>query len=268
MDSNQTSGMTILYIPHGGGPLPLLNHQGHQDLIKFLKHIPEQLPRPEAIIVISAHWEQSVPTLIAGESPPLIYDYDGFPPEAYDIHYPAPGAPHLAKDIFASFEKEGIRAQLEHRWGFDHGMYVPLKLMYPQARIPCVQLSLINGLDPLQHINLGRALQHLSNENILVLGSGFSFHNMKTFGQPTQDIKNIEFDRWLCETMTRPELSSKDREDRLLHWEQAPHARYCHPREDHLLPLHVCYGIAEAPAKKIFSGNVLGKQCCAFLWQS
>ncbi|MFO7885328.1 MAG: class III extradiol ring-cleavage dioxygenase [Desulfobacteraceae bacterium] len=263
----ETPAMTVLYIPHGGGPLPLLNHKGHRDLIEFLKHVPEQIQTPEAVIVISAHWEQSIPSLTASASPPLIYDYYGFKPEAYEIEYPAPGAPRLAEKIFSVFEKNGIRSQLEQRWGFDHGMYVPLKLMYPDAQIPCVQLSLINGWDPLAHINLGRVLKEITAENILALGSGFSFHNMKTFGQTTEDQKNIAFDDWLSETMTNPELSPSEREDRLIHWENAPHARYCHPIEDHLLPLHVCYGINETPAKMIFNGYVLGKKCCAFLWQ-
>ena len=139
--------------------------------------------------------------------------------------------------------------------------------MYPDAEIPCVQLSLINGLDPLQHIYIGRALRELTDERILVLGSGFSFHNMKTFGQTSIDFKNIEFDKWLVETMTSPHMSPADREDRLIHWQKAPHARYCHPSEEHLLPLHVCYGITEMPAKMVFNGSVLGKKSCAFLWQ-
>lgn len=268
MDENkETFNMTVLYIPHGGGPLPLLNHKGHGELIQFLKNVPEQIQPPDAIVVISAHWEQSIPTLIASESPPLIYDYYGFAPEAYEIDYPAPGDPGLAGKLLSIFEKNGIPSQLEKKWGFDHGMYVPLKLMYPDARIPCVQLSMINGLDPLQHINLGRALKEIATEKILVLGSGFSFHNMKTFGQTTVDPKNIEFDNWLSETMTDPEISPSDREDKLIHWEEAPHARYCHPIEDHLLPLHVCYGITETPAKMVFNDYVLNKKCCAFLWQ-
>ena len=267
MPQKSTQGMTVLYIPHGGGPLPLLDHIGHRDLIEFLKYLPDQIHPPDVIIVISAHWEQSIPSLIASASPPLIYDYSGFPPEAYDIDYPAPGAPHLAKKLVSIFKKNGLPSRLEQRWGFDHGLFVPLKLMYPKAQIPCLQLSMINGLDPLQHIHLGRALKELSSENILVLGSGFSFHNMKTFGQTTEDRQNIEFDRWLSETVTDPGLSLKDREDRLIDWESAPHARYCHPIEDHLLPLHVCYGAAEAPAKLIFNGRVMGKKCCAFLWQ-
>ena len=267
MVNKKNRGLNVLYIPHGGGPLPLLNHKGHQEQIHFLKRLPSTLEVPEAIIVVSAHWEQSIPTLTASVAPPLVYDYDGFPPEAYEIDYPAPGNPHLARKLLSLFQENKVPAQLDRRWGFDHGMFVPLKLMYPDARIPCIQLSMINGLDPLRHINLGRALRSLKDENILVLGSGFSFHNMKAFGQTGEDRQNIEFDRWLVETITDPCLSPEDRQDRLIHWEQAPHARYNHPREEHLLPLHVCYGIAEIPARMVFNGSVLGKKSAAFLWQ-
>lgn len=269
MDDKKTlSKTTALYIPHGGGPLPLLNHSGHKSLIRFLKEIGKKLQPPSAIIVISAHWEQSIPSLTAGESPPLIYDYSGFPPEAYEIEYPAPGSPGLAEKLVSMLENAGIHSRLENRWGFDHGMYVPLKLMYPDARIPCIQLSMVNGLDPKQHIELGRALRPIAGGNILILGSGFSFHNMREFGRQEPDPKNIAFDNWLKETMTDPGLSPSERKHRLIHWEEAPHARYCHPREDHLIPLHVCYGLAQAPADLVFNDIVLGKKSCAFLWKS
>lgn len=268
MTHRKNSGLTVLYIPHGGGPLPLLNHPGHQELIRFLKTIPDQFETPDAIIVISAHWEQSIPTLTAKAAPPLIYDYYGFAPEAYDIDYPAPGDPQLAKELWAGLEAKGIHSQLDEGWGFDHGMYIPLKLMYPAAHIPCVQISLMNGLDPLAHINLGRALNEILTGKILVLGSGFSFHNMKAFGEIGMDPGNVEFDRWLSETMTGTDLSRSDRADRLIHWERAPHARYCHPTEEHLLPLHVCYGIFETPARRVFDGQVLGKKSAAFLWKN
>lgn len=267
MKSKIDTGLTVLYIPHGGGPLPLLNHKGHLELIQFLKEIPEQLEQPDTIIIVSAHWEQSIPTLTASASPPLIYDYNGFAPEAYEIDYPAPGNPRIAEKLLSILERQNIHAQLDKRWGFDHGVFVPLKLMYPDARIPCIQLSLINGLDPLQHINLGCALKELRDEKILVLGSGFSFHNMKTFSQTGIDSKNVEFDQWLVETMTDPLLSTSNRKDRLINWQDAPHSKYCHPREEHLLPLHVCYGITEMPARLVFHGSVLGKTSCAFLWQ-
>jgi len=263
---DQSANFRVLYIPHGGGPLPLLGHPGHQHLVTFLQNIAERLGRPEAIVVVSAHWEQSVPTITAGSSPSLIYDYSGFPPESYEIEYPASGAPLLAEKIWSLLSANGVQARLDRGWGFDHGVFVPLKLIYPDASIPCVQLSLIESLDPLAHIKIGQALKELKNENILFLGSGFSFHNMRKFGQTTQDMNNIEFDQWLIKTLTDPDLSTREVEELLVNWEEAPHARYCHPREEHLLPLHVCYGIAGKPAEVVFNNDILGKRATAFLW--
>ncbi len=257
----------MLYIPHGGGPLPVLGHEGHTDLINFLKGIPARLPEPEAILVISAHWEQYIPTIIAGGYPPLIYDYTGFPQKAYEIVYPVKGAPVLAKKIHSLLNTHAIPSQLDKTWGFDHGVFIPLKLMYPNAHIPCTQLSLTIDLDPSFHIKIGHALASLKDDNILVLGSGFSFHNMTKFGIHTTDKKNIEFDQWLIDVCTSRNLSKKQKEEQLIHWEKAPHARYCHPREDHLLPLHVCLGLSDTPAQVVFNQNILGKRASAFLWQ-
>ena len=250
-----------------GGPLPLMDHPGHRQLVDFLKRISLRLRRPDAIIVISAHWEQSIPTLTAGKYPPIIYDYSGFPLEAYEINYPAAGSPGLAEKIYSLFKSKGIKAQLDRRWGFDHGMFVPLKLMYPNADIPCIQLSLVNGLDPVIHLEIGQALKSLLTENILILGSGFSFHNMKQFTKSSLDQKNIAFDNWLITTLTDPGLNTGEINKRLINWEQAPHARYCHPTEEHLIPLHVCYGIMEKTAEVVFNGEVMGKRATAFLWQ-
>lgn len=140
--------------------------------------------------------------------------------------------------------------------------------MYPQADIPCLQLSLLRGLNPSAHIALGKALRGLRNENILVIGSGFSFHNMMAFswqGIGVPDPANDAFQNWLIEVCTGP-LPQLEREQRLIDWEKAPSARYCHPREEHLLPLHVCLGMAEEPAKLIFDDQILGKRSVAFLW--
>jgi len=258
---------SILYIPHGGGPLPILGHEGHTDMVAFLKTIPERLGQPDAVLVISAHWEEKIPTLTAHASPPLFYDYYGFPPETYEIQYPAPGSPKLAEEIFQLLGTQGIKANLDKKRGFDHGMFIPLIFMYPDAKIPCVQLSLTADLDPSAHLALGRALSGLKNKNILILGSGFSFHNMRAFGDTLPDRKNIEFDQWLIHTCTDRNLSPEQREERLIQWEKAPHARYCHPREEHLLPLHVCAGMAGKPAEVVFNKEVLNKRATAFLWQ-
>jgi 4,5-DOPA dioxygenase extradiol len=199
----------------------------------------------------------------------LLYDYFGFPPESYRIHYPAPGAPDLAKRIHTLLADSGLQPRVDERRGFDHGLFVPLKIMYPQAVIPCLQVSLLASLDPKAHIALGKALAPLRRENVLIIGSGFSFHNLRAFftSPPnTPDQESEVFNQWLIDTCTAGTLSPKEREQRLANWEQAPHARYCHPREEHLLPLHVCYGMTQAPARLVFNETVIGKRACAFLW--
>ena len=175
--SNVSLG-SVVYLSHGGGPLPVLGDESHKEMIAFLKHLPAHLEQPSAIIVISAHWEEDRPTITSGVAPALIYDYYGFPKEAYDIEYPAPGEPLLAQKIFDLLEEQGIEAVLADQRGFDHGVFVPLKLMYPEADIPCVQVSLVRGLEPAEHIRLGKALTGLREEPVLIIGSGFSFHNL------------------------------------------------------------------------------------------
>ena len=179
-----------LFLSHGGGPLPLLGDPAHTEMVYCLQEIAETIVRPSAIIVVSAHWEAENATVTSGDSPGLIYDYSGFPPESYEIKYPCPGHPSLAISIMKQLGKAGINAHADDARGFDHGLFVPLKIMYPDADIPCVQLSLIKGLDPLAHINLGRALQDLADSSTLLIGSGFSFHNMNAFFAPeTADSK-------------------------------------------------------------------------------
>jgi len=258
----------IVYFPHGGGPLPILGDPGHRTMVDFMTHLPSRLTRPDAILVISAHWEESVAALLSAQNPPMFYDYYGFPPKAYEITYPAPGHLALAERVAGLLAKNNIPARMDSQRGFDHGLFIPLKLMYPTADIPALQLSLLRGLDPAAHITLGKALRELLGENILVLGSGFSFHNQRAFfrqaiGAP--DPQNDAFQDWLIETCTGP-LSQSEREQRLTEWERAPSARYCHPREEHLLPLHVCFGMAGTPAELVFDDRILGKRSVAFLW--
>lgn len=258
----------VLFIPHGGGPLPLLDDPKHRALIDFLRGIPARIPTPSAICVISAHWEESIATVTSGASPSLIYDYDGFPESAYSIQYPAPGSPSLANKIYTALQKSHIPAHLDEHRGFDHGLFVPLTLMFPDAGIPCVQLSLVNTLDPAAHIAIGQALRPLRRDNVLFIGSGFSFHNMRAFftGNQGVDEQNTAFQEWLIDACTNPTLSLTERTSRLIAWERAPAARYCHPREEHLLPLHVCAGLSDDVAELVFDGEVLGKKTCGFIW--
>ncbi len=175
-----------LFISHGGGPLPLLGDAGHQEMVECLKNIASSMAKPAALVVVSAHWETQLPTITAGERPSLIYDYYGFPEESYEIEYPCPGEPSLAESIHNLLGASGMEAKLDKARGLDHGVFVPLKIMYPEADIPCIQLSLANSLDPSSHIKMGRALGSLSQKNILVVGSGFSFHNLPAFFCPAQ----------------------------------------------------------------------------------
>jgi len=198
----------------------------------------------------------------------MFYDYYGFPDEAYQIVYPAPGHPDLVHKIAGMLERNNIPAHIDLKRGFDHGLFIPLKLMYPDAGIPSIQLSLIHGLDPAAHLALGKALRELMHENILVVGSGFSFHNLRAFsweGNIVPDPANDAFQNWLIEVCSGP-MTESECEKHLLDWEKAPSARYCHPREEHLLPLHVCFGMAGTPARLIFDDYIMGKRGIAFLW--
>lgn len=258
----------IVYFSHGGGPLPILGDPGHKAMVDFMTNLPSQLRRPDAILVISAHWEESLATVLGAEHPVMFYDYYGFPDKAYEIKYPAPGSLELAKKIVRLLHKDGFGGQIDPERGFDHGLFIPLKLMYPQADIPALQLSLLRGLNPAAHIALGKVLRGLKDEKVLVIGSGFSFHNMSAFswaGTGASDAANDAFQNWLIEVCTGAN-SQSECEQHLINWEMAPSARYCHPREEHLLPLHVCVGMAEKPAKLIFDDKILGKRSVGFLW--
>ena len=266
---NTKTKRNIVYISHGGGPMPLLGDPAHYQMVETLKEIASQIDKPSAILVISAHWETRLPTVTSGTNPDIIYDYGGFPQAAYEIEYPARGEPVLAKSVVNSLKESGIDAVQDEQRGFDHGLFVPLKLMYPDADIPCVQLSLVNSLDAALHIQIGKALQSLDYDNLLVIGSGFSFHNMRAFYNPeTQEsrAKNIAFDGWLRETISDEALLEEAREQRLVSWSSAPGARFCHPREEHLLPLHVCYGMATKPSDKVLKAEIMKMQSSMFMW--
>jgi 4,5-DOPA dioxygenase extradiol len=267
-NNNLENKAQIVYFSHGGGPLPILGDASHKAMVDFMTRLPLQLRRPDAILVISAHWEESAATLLGAETPPMFYDYYGFPDEAYEITYPAPGNPELANRIAGLLNKNNLPARIDPQRGFDHGLFIPLKLMYPQADIPSLQLSLLRGLNPAVHITMGNTLRDLMRENILVIGSGFSFHNLRAFSWLENNVfdpANDAFQNWLIEVCVGP-IPQSERAQRLIEWEKAPYARYCHPREEHLLPLHVCLGMADKPATLIFDDQIMGKRSVAFLW--
>jgi len=265
---NTEDNARVVYFSHGGGPLPILGDASHKAMIDFMNQLPSRLRKPEAILVISAHWEERTATLLGAGNPPMLYDYYGFPDEAYEITYKAPGSPELANTIVELLHKSNIPSSIDSQRGFDHGLFIPLKLMYPDADVPSIQLSLVRGLDPAKHVAIGKALRELMLEDILVIGSGFSFHNLNAFswqGIEMPDLANDTFQDWLIKVCTGS-IPQSEREIHLIEWEKAPYARYCHPREEHLLPLQVCLALAGKSAQVIFDDYILGKRALAFLW--
>lgn len=209
-----------------------------------LEDIPRQLGAvPAALLVISGHWEEREFTVMAARNPPMVYDYSGFPEHTYQVKYAAPGSPELARRVRTLIEASGIAANLDPQRGFDHGTFTPLVVMYPDADVPVVQLSLRRGYDPAIHLAAGRALAPLRDEGVLIIGSGLSYHNLRQFG-PGAKQASRSFDDWLQATLV--ESDSRERESRLLDWSSAPAARQAHPQEDHLIPLMVVVGAAES----------------------
>lgn len=264
--------MPVVFVPHGGGPMPLLGDANHRELTQFMQSLAAKLPQPKAIVVITAHWEEEVVSITHSTAPGMMYDYYGFPPESYEFSYPAPGNPALAKHIQQLLQDNNIDARLDNQRAYDHGTFVPLMLSYPAADIPVVQLSLLATLDPAAHIAIGKALAPLREQGVLIVGSGMSFHNMRAFfsGDPAVKRKSEAFDEWLTETLTSSKLTNEAREQRLRDWASAPQGRFCHPREEHLLPLHVCWGAASqgsSVAEQNFSGLLFNTTISGYLWR-
>jgi aromatic ring-opening dioxygenase catalytic subunit (LigB family) len=240
-----TPTLPTYFISHGGGPWPWMQEQMHgayNQLAASLKAMPGQLGVvPKAVLVISGHWEEREFTVMANPKPPMIYDYSGFPEHTYRISYGAPGSPQTAERVRGLIAGAGFAARLDAERGFDHGTFSPLAVIYPDADVPVLQLSLQQGLDPADHIAVGRALAPLRDEGVLILGSGLSYHNLREFG-PRAKVPSAAFDHWLQQTLV--ESSPAERAAALIAWASAPSARKAHPREEHLLPLMVAVGAA------------------------
>jgi aromatic ring-opening dioxygenase catalytic subunit (LigB family) len=255
-----------LFIPHGAGPCFFMDWtygpaDTWDDMADWLKGLLATLPeRPKAILVVSGHWEAAQFTVTTSDAPPLIYDYNNFPPETYQLRFDAPGSPALAARVRTLLASAGIASGEDAERGFDHGVFIPLKLVTPQADIPVVQLSLNSNLDPAQHLAAGRALAPLRDEGVLIVGSGMSWHNMRGFNPAFTGAAHA-YDDWLTEALADP----AQRDQRLAHWEDAPLARQAHPREEHLAPLFVAAGAAEGdPGRKVFTDEVMDVTVSAF----
>ena len=254
------SRMPSIYIPHGGGPSFFMTgerKQRYQQTENFLRNIDNYLPcAPSAILIVTAHWETQIPRLTGHKNPQLIYDYYGFPPETYQLQYAAPGFPALAQRAADLIVQSGIPAAVDPDYGWDHGVFIPLKVMFPLANIPVVAMSLHESLDPNLHSHLGQALQPLRDENVLILGAGMSYHNLGRFLQHAP--ASYEFHDWLDSALAG---SWHERNMRLADWRSAPGGIESHPREEHLLPLMVASGAgSDAPGRPIWRGQI-GPTC-------
>lgn len=260
-----------LFIPHGGGPCFFMDWDPPDTWVRhreFLEMLPTLLPeRPRALLVISAHWEAPRFTVQKQAAPALLFDYYGFPPHTYHLTWPAPGAPELAERVASLLTQGGMSCGFDATRGFDHGVFVPLKVAFPAADIPCVQLSLRADLDPAAPLAAGRALVPLREAGVLIIGSGNSYHNMRVMMAAMRagatQTHGLDFDQWLTEAVCHPD--ARERERRLAAWITAPGARDAAPREEHLIPLMVVAGAGGAdPGAKIFEDRVLGAVQSAF----
>lgn len=240
--------MPVFYLSHGGGPWPWMEGSSRYDtaLLRCLQDLPQQLPTPpKAILMVSAHWESENGTFLvqANPKPSMYYDYYNFPEHTYQVRYPASGDPILAQQVQALINQAGGQAHLDTERGFDHGAFVPTYVMYPEANIPMIQLSIDASYDPVLHLELGHVLRPLREQGVLILGSGASYHNLRLMG-PEGAEPSVAFDTWLEQALTQTSHYA-DRLQHIKQWDSAPAARIAHAREDHLVPLFVALGASD-----------------------
>jgi 4,5-DOPA dioxygenase extradiol len=223
-----------VFVSHGAPTLALERN----DTVDFLKRLGGALGKPKAILCVSAHWNTEVPTVGGAQSPETIHDFGGFSEELYRIGYSAPGAPGVARHVLEMLDGAGLASALSPNRGLDHGAWVPLRLMYPEANVPVTQLSVQPHLGTEHHFGLGRALAPLREEGVLILATGSVTHNLSRIGRgdvPPEWAR--DFDEWLFQKITEGAL------DELLDYRRiAPHASVAHPTDEHLLPLFVAMG--------------------------
>ena len=257
-----------IFLPHGGGPCFWIDgpapfsRQAWENLRRYLSGILESLPaRPKAFLVVTAHWEEAQPTVSVAADPGMIFDYYGFPAHTYELRYPAPGAPAIGRRAIELVRAAGLPVAEDAERGYDHGVFVPMLIVDPDAHIPVVMVSLQRDLDPAQHIAFGRALAPLRDEGVVVAGSGMSYHDLRHFRDGDGRDSEI-FDAWLGEAAT---AAPEARRRALTQWAEAPAGRACHPREEHLLPLMVVAGAAsDSAGVRDFHDVIGGKTISAF----
>jgi len=266
--SAKTERQPAIFLPHGGGPCFFMDWTwGPADTWnatqRFLEGLAGTLPAPpKAMVVVSGHWEEPAFTASAAAHPELIFDYSGFPEATYRLTWPAPGDSELAAEVVELLGKAGLPSATSQSRGFDHGVFVPLKVAFPEAQIPVVPLSLVGSLDPAVHLAAGRALAPLRDKGVLIVASGMSFHNLRGYLKPETVERARTFDAWLTKAVESP---ATGRNGLLTGWRKAPFAAYAHPREEHLMPMMVAAGAGgEAPGKRIFGDEPMGAAISAY----
>jgi len=256
---NAAALLPSLFISHGAPNIAL-----HQSKVRdFMLELATRYRRPDAIVMCSAHFETSGPAVVMDANPGMIYDFGGFEPELYKVQYPAPGNPELAEKIAGLIEAGGFEvARIDNR-GYDHGTWAPLSMIYPQADIPVVQVSIDPTQTPQYHYALGRALSGLARENVFFIGSGQITHNLKAlFSQGKSSESDNTLKRQIEEFLAWFEvrLDKGQTEELLAYRDLAPHAEANHPTDDHLLPIFFCMGAAGETfkAQKIHDSTTLG----------
>lgn len=248
------------FISHGGGPWPWLDgpfratfDKLEQSLFAIRRELAEV---PRAVLVVTGHWEEDGFAVSSGESPGMVYDYYGFPEHTYHIRYAAPGSPALAARVAQLLEGGGVPVRLDPERGYDHGTFSLMKPLYPEERMPLVQLSIDRRYDPARHLEIGKLLAPLRDEGVLIIGSGLTYHNLREMRGTGGQVPSRLFDDWLQHALVGS--SPAEREQQLLEWEKAPMARAAHPQEDHLVPLMVAVGAAwDEPAETVYYQNDL-----------
>ncbi|KAI4944401.1 hypothetical protein J4E86_009459 [Alternaria arbusti] len=268
----------VISLSHGGGPMPLLGDPSHAAITKSLKtKVPKILKlgtpeAPKAIVLVTAHWSTSKVTVSSGSKHELLYDYYGFPPESYEIKHDAPGSPEVAEQVAQALKDAGIECEKDDKRPWDHGVFVPMKLIDPTAAIPIIQLSVLSSESPTQSYAIGRALSSLRTQNIAIIGSGFAtFHNLRLMFDGTS--RNPEFKALNKEwsgavTDAAMTESEQERERKFEHWRKWPGAYTMHPRggAEHFLPLIVAAGAAAGSKGRGYADDFMGTDMWSYYW--
>ncbi|USP80191.1 uncharacterized protein yc1106_07465 [Curvularia clavata] len=274
--NNMSRVAPVISVSHGGGPMPLLGDPSHAAIVDSLKtRVPKILKlgtpeAPKAIVLVTAHWSTDKVTISSGSKHELLYDYYGFPPEAYQIKHNAPGSPKVADQVAKALSEAGIEYEKDPERPWDHGVFVPMKLIDPSASTPIVQLSVLASESPKDSYAIGRALSTLRSQNIAIIGSGFAtFHNLRYFGQLGNPSIKAMTKEW-SEKVTDAAMTDDDakREEKFQHFREWPHTYTMHPRHgaEHFLPLIVCAGAAGRTTGKSYADALMGVDMWSYYW--